>query len=213
MSALRRTPPTRHELRRVERRLERVRTATELLVRKRRALVNELFRTAGPVLDDRQQIEARSAEASAALREAEAVHGHTRLRALALPGREIEVELRPVEIWGVPSAEIVDHDPVRRSVADRAMAAGSAGPAVAAAADGFETLTEAVLEAASRELLIRRLVRALEETSQRIHLLERRLAPALSSEMDRIEATLEEREREDQMRYRRLLEHGDGTLG
>jgi H(+)-transporting ATP synthase subunit D len=194
----------------VEIRLQRVRTATGLLLRKRQALVNELFRVADSALEDREAIEARSASASAALRAAEASHVHARLRALALPGREIEVQLRPIETWGVPSAEIVDHDPVRRAVADRAMAAGSAGPAVVAAAEGFETLTETVLEAAARELLIRRLARALEETSQRIHLLERRLAPALSAEIHRIQATLEEREREDQLRHRRLMEREEG---
>lgn len=212
MSTTRRTPPTRHELRHLQRRLERVSTATGLLLRKRQALVSELFRVAGSALEDREEIEARSAAASAALRAAEAGHVHAHLRALALPGREVEVELRPVETWGVPSAEIVDHDPVRRAIADRAMAAGSAGPAVVAAAEGFEALTEMVLEAAARELLIRRLARALEETSQRINLLERRLSPSLAAEIRRIDATLEEREREDQLRYRRLLEQGDAPL-
>jgi vacuolar-type H+-ATPase subunit D/Vma8 len=52
--ALRRTPATRHALLRVGRRLERVRSAAELLRRKRSALVNELFLTARPVLDARE---------------------------------------------------------------------------------------------------------------------------------------------------------------
>jgi V/A-type H+/Na+-transporting ATPase subunit D len=199
-----RSAPTRHELRRVARRLERVRTASALLLRKRRALVTELFRMAGAALDARQEIEVHAVSAAAALRHAEGAQGHPLLRALGLPAREIEVALRPTETWGVASAEIVDHTPVRRSVVDRAMAAGSAGPAVAAAAERFEILTERVLEAASREILIRRLARALEETSRRVNLLERRVGPALAGEIRRIEATLEEREREDQLRYRRL---------
>lgn len=67
-------------------------------------------------------------------------------------------------------------------------------------------MTELLLDTASREIPIRRLARALAETSRRVNLLERRVAPRLTAEMTRIEATLEERERQEQLRYRRLLE-------
>ncbi|MBW2292997.1 MAG: hypothetical protein JRG94_11915 [Deltaproteobacteria bacterium] len=67
-------------------------------------------------------------------------------------------------------------------------------------------MTELLLDTASREILIRRLARALAETSRRVNLLERRVAPGLTAEATRIEATLEEREREEQLRYRRLMD-------
>jgi H(+)-transporting ATP synthase subunit D len=211
MSAPRRTPPTRHALLRARRRLSRVRAAAALLARKRTALVNELFRTAKPLLDAREAIEWQSALSFAALLHAEADRGSPLLRALSLPEREIHVELRPAEVWGLPAAEIVDHDPVRRAADDRGMAVGSAGPATAATAEAFERLTELLLDAASRELLIRRLARALAETSRRVNLLERRVAPRLENELGRIAFTLEEREREEQLRTRRLLERSSRT--
>jgi H(+)-transporting ATP synthase subunit D len=207
---LRRTPPTRHALLRMGRRLERVRTAAELLSRKRSALVNELFRTARPVLDAREAIEWQAAVAYAALLHAAADRGHPTLHALSIPLRELGVELRPTEAWGLPGAEIVARDAVRRSGNERGAALGAAGPAPAAAAGEFEALTELLLDAASRELLIRRLAHALAETSRRVNLLERRVAPQLSSEMKRIASTLEEREREEQLRYRRLLDRPRG---
>ncbi|MBW2231859.1 MAG: hypothetical protein JRG92_12810 [Deltaproteobacteria bacterium] len=43
-------------------------------------------------------------------------------------------------------------------------------------------------------------------TSRRVNLLESRVAPGLASEMKRIGSTLERREREEQLRYRRRLE-------
>ena len=209
MSARRCTPPTRHNLLRVRRRLERVRTAAELLTRKRSALVNELFRTAKPVLDAREAAEWQAAIAFSALLHAQADRGQPLLRALALPEHEIHVDLRLTESWGLPAADIVGHDPVRRAPADRGVACGSAGPAAVSAASEFEALTELLLDTASRELLIRRLARALAETSRRVNLLERRVAPGLAAEMTRIESTLEEREREEQLRYRRLLDRTD----
>jgi V/A-type H+-transporting ATPase subunit D len=206
MRPLRRTPPTRHELLRVARRLEHVRSASELLTRKRRALVNELFLIARPVLEAREAIEWQAAVAFTALLHAEADRGQPLLRALSLPTRELRVELRRTEVWGLPGAEIVAHDPVRRSASERGVVSGSAGPAVAAATAEFELLTALLLDFASRELLIRRLASALAETSRRVNLLDRRIKPGLASEMARIESTLAEREREDQLRYRRLLE-------
>jgi H(+)-transporting ATP synthase subunit D len=205
VSALRRSPPTRHALLRVRRRLERVRTAAELLTRKRKALVSELFRTARPVLDAREAIEWQSAFAYAVLLQAEADRGSSLLAAFARPIREIGVELTHEMVWGLPCAEIVAHDPVRRAASERSILPGASGPAAVAAADAFERLTQLLLDATSRELRIRRLAHALAETSRRVNLLERRVAPTLADEMARIESTLEEREREEQLRYRRLL--------
>jgi V/A-type H+-transporting ATPase subunit D len=206
VSSLRRTPPTRHALLRVGRRLERVRTAAELLTRKRSALVNELFRTARPVLDAREAIEWQAAVAYSTLLHAEADRGHALLHAFSMPMRELQVELRPTQAWGLAGAAIVARDRVRRSAVERSAAPGPAGPAATATATEFEVLTELLLDAASRELLIRRLAHALAETSRRVNLLENRVAPRLASEIKRIGSTLEEREREEQLRYRRLLE-------
>jgi vacuolar-type H+-ATPase subunit D/Vma8 len=191
---------------RVRRRLDRVRAAARLLTRKRGALVNELFRTARPVLDSREAIAWQAAVAYGALLQSEGDRGHLLLSALALPLREIDVELRFTEAWGLPSAEVVGHDPIRREAAERGVSVGAAGPAATVAADQFERLTVLILDSASRELLIRRLAHALAETSRRVNLLERRVGPELASESRRIESILEEREREDQLRYRRLLE-------
>jgi len=209
VSALRRTPPTRHNLLRIRRRLERVSTAAELLTRKRSGLVNELFRAAKPVLAGREAAEWQAAVAFSALLYAQADRGQPLLQALALPAHEIHVDLRLTEAWGLSGAEIVGHDPVRRAPSEREVATGSAGPAAAATASEFEALTELLLDTASRELLIRRLARALAETSRRVNLLERRVVPGLGTEMTRIESTLEEREREEQLRYRRLLDRPD----
>jgi len=190
---------------RLRKRLERVETAAALLTRKRKALVNELFRAARPALEAREAIDWQAMVAWAALLQAESDRGQPLLRALATPMRELQVELRETEALGLPGAEIVGHDPVRRHPADRGVAVGPSGPAVAAAAAELEALTELLLDTASRELLIRRLARSLEQTSRRVNLLERRVAPGLEIEMKRIDSALEEREREEQLRYRRLL--------
>lgn len=205
MTATRRSAATRTALLRLRRRLERVHTAAELLTRKRRALVSELFRAARPVLDSREAVEWQSAVAYASLLQAEAERGGPLLDAFAQPVREIGIELAEHEIWGLPSAEIVTHDPVRRSAAARGFPTGASGPAAVATADAFERLTQLLLDGTGRELRIRRIAHALAETSRRVNLLDRRVRPAIERQLTRIGATLEEREREEQLRYRRLL--------
>lgn len=197
--------PTRYNLIRARRRLRRVEKGTDLLTRKRRALVTKLFRLAGPAVDAREKV-ARAAEAAyPILLRALAEHGAADLDAIGWPRREVEVELRPAKVWGTGVAEIVDRTPVRRTQAARDAAPGSTGPAAAMAADRFEALVELLLDAAGREMLIRRLGEALSHTSRQLNTLEQRVAPELEAQIARTRSILDEREREEHARIQQLL--------
>ena len=69
----------------------------------------------------------------------------------------------------------------------------------------FERLADLLLDAAPREMLIRRLGEALAQTSRQVNTLERRLAPALRAEVTGMRRTLDEREREERLRLKQLL--------
>ncbi len=199
-----RLPPTRLNLIRAERRLERVEKGAALLRRKREALVTELFRLARPAAGARKQIEEGARRGYARLLTALAARGRAGLRPLAWPERDLQIEIRAAQIWGVPVATITSRPTLVRSVAARTVAPPSAGPAVAAAAGEFERLTEMLLDAATREMLIRRLGEALARASRQVHTLERRLTPELELQMATVRRTLEEREREEHLRLKHL---------
>ena len=199
-----RLAPTRLNLIRAERRLERVRRGAALLRRKREALVSELFKLARPAADARRQIEEGSRRGYELLLWALALHGRAGLRALAWPERDLTVEIDSAQVWGVPVASIVPRPPLTRTIGARGNAPGTAGPTVVAAAAEFERLTELLLDAATREMLIRRLGEALSQTSRQVHTLERRVAPSLLGQMGSVRRTLEEREREEHLRLRHL---------
>ena len=55
-----------------------------------------------------------------------------------------------------------------------------------------------------REMLLQRLGQALAQTSRQVNTLERRLTPGLTSQVLRVRRTLEEREREEHFRLRRM---------
>jgi H(+)-transporting ATP synthase subunit D len=196
--------PTRLGLLRGRRRLARLLEGTALLRRKREALVTELFRLARPALDARAAITRCSTTAYPALLRALAVRGATGLRASACPVKDMRLEIRPGQVWGIPVSDIVRRPPLVRGVMARATAPTAIGPAATAAAREFEILGDLLLEAAPREMLLQRLGVALAQTSRQVNTLERRIAPALRSRVAAIIRTLEEREREEHSRLRHI---------
>jgi V/A-type H+-transporting ATPase subunit D len=197
--------PTRQNLLGLERRLERVAKGTALLRRKREALVAELFRLARPAATARASIADRAATAYPLLLGALADQGYTGLRALGWPGREVLVDVRPAQIWGIPVSELLRRPPIRRTLAARGTPPPSVDPVTGAAATAFEELTEMLLEAANREALLHRLAEALSRTSRQVNTLEHRLGPELKTQRAGIRRTLDEREREEHLRLQRLL--------
>lgn len=196
--------PTRMNLLRAARRLARVRKGVQLLRRKREALVTELFRIARPAADARAQIEQRTRRAYPALLRALSLHGQAGLVALGWPARDVSVTIEAGSVWGIPVARLIDRRPLVRSTLARGTAPGSTGPAAAAAASEFENLTDLLLDAAPREMLLRRLGEALARTSRQVNTLERRLAPQLAGAIAGVRSALEEREREEHVRLQRL---------
>ena len=198
-------PPPGPNLLRHRRRLERVRKGIDLLTRKRQALVAELFRVATPAIEARSRVDASAERAYPALLGAAAVHGAGGIEAMGWPSRQVEVELTLTESWGVASGAVQRLTPVRRTVEARGQAPPLTGPAAATAAGEFEPMLELLLDAATTELLLRRLAEALARTSRQVNTLEHRVAPGLSGEIRRVRALLEEREREDHTRLKHLL--------
>jgi V/A-type H+-transporting ATPase subunit D len=206
-----RTPATRSELLRARRRLERVERGVALLTRKRRALAAELFRVATPAIEARSRATAAVARAAPALATAVAARGVGGLEAMGWPTRELEVDVGIREVWGTTTGRVERLSPVRRSWAGRALSPGFAGPATAEAVTEFETLVELLLDAASTELLLRRLAEALTRTSRQVNTLERRVTPEVAAVVRRVRGLLDEREREDHARLKHLMERRTKT--
>ena len=204
MSSARGGAPTRQNLLRSRRRLERVSKGVSLLRRKREALVAELFRIARPAADQRVSIADRAAHAYPALLAALAAQGATGLRIIGWPSRELRVEIRPASVWGIPISELLQRPPIRRSLAARGTPPGSTGTAPVSTATEFELLIELLLDAANRETLLRRLGEAVSRTSRQVNTLERRVGPDLGQRITLIRRALDEREREEHLRLSRV---------
>jgi H(+)-transporting ATP synthase subunit D len=194
------TPATRQNLLGGIRQLDQVNRGMSLLRRKREALVSELFKLARPAAEHRRTIAERAEAAWPLLVGALAQEGLAGIRAFGWPYRELKAEMRSGNVWGIPVAEILQRTPVRRTFAARGTPPGAASAEVIRAASAFEDLTDALLEAAGREALLRRLGEALAQTSRQVNTLEQQVTPQLTRRISDMRRTLEEREREDRVR-------------
>jgi V/A-type H+-transporting ATPase subunit D len=198
-------PATRSNLLRYARRLEQVRKGAALLNRKRQALVAELFARARPAVTSREAIDAQARRAWSLLWFALSSTGSDGLAPLGWPTREIDVQLKEVELWGIRSAELVNGPTLIRSLAARGLLPGPGEASSHEAARAFEALLEQVLEAAPREHAMRSLGQALSQTTRRVNTLEQRVAVRLAADLSDIQRALSEREREEHLRIKHLI--------
>ncbi|MEW5738934.1 MAG: V-type ATP synthase subunit D [Myxococcota bacterium] len=200
-----RASATRSTLVRFRRRLEQVRKGAALLKRKRESLVEELFKRARPAVTTREAIEQKARAAWRSYWAALSEHGADALTPQGWPTRQVTVDLEPFELWGLKAVALSKKPQVVRSIAARGVLPGSDGAAAQVAAHDFEALVEALLDAAPQEHVMRRLGQALARTTRLVNTLEQRVAVKLAKDLSTIRRTLEEREREEHLRLKRLI--------
>lgn len=205
MSTGARAAATRSNVVRLRRRLGQVEKGATLLRKKREALVAALFARAKGAVDSRRAIDEQARVAYLALLEALAAVGGAELGPLAWPTREVTVDLDPREVFGIRGVELAAPPQLVRTVAARGAVAGQGDAASSGAAEAFERLLEQLLAAAPEELFMRRIGHALAHATRLVNTLEQRVATSLSHDLATMRRTLEEREREEQLRLKRIV--------
>ncbi len=199
-----RAAATRSSLLRCRRRLEQVQKGTALLKRKRESLVDELFARARTAVTSREAIDAQARQAWHSLWTALSAHGSDALTPMGWPRREVDIDLSAAELWGLTMVALARRPSLVRSIAARGVLAGPGEAASQEAARNFEVLLEQLLDAAPQEDVMRRLGRALARTTRLVNTLEQRVSVRLTADLAGIRRTLDEREREEHLRIKRL---------
>jgi V/A-type H+-transporting ATPase subunit D len=182
----------------------------QLLEDKRHELMKELRRTAEAVLEEADALERAAASAREALSVAEALDGPEALRSAALVAEgDASLAVTTVSIMGIPVPEI-EHRPWVRPRVRRGYALSATSPRIDAVAEGFEHELDLVVQVAAGEVRLSRLAAEIRATTRRVNALEQLVIPGLERERDAIRMALDEREREDQFRLRRLRRRRSG---
>ena len=195
--------PTRMELLALKERRELAARGYELLREKQDALVREFFTILSEAKKHREEMETTINEAFASLMEAKLVEGGTKLEELALGAKsflDFDVETRNLMGVSVPIFRIThqaDQPRIHYSLAGTSAAVDKAAQKVRMALDKVVRLAEV-------EATVKRLAGEIEKTKRRVNALNYVVLPRINNTIRYIELMLEEQEREDLFRMKRV---------
>jgi len=196
--------PTRTELLTRRAQIRLARQGADLLKGKREALVREFIAELKRFVAEREAMSRTLAAAVQALMRCLALDGREAVASVALAARRaVEVELEEKNIWGLRVSQATSDYHARPAGGHRHSAIG-ASARIEDATERFEETLESLLRVAPLDRKMRRLAEEIRKTTRRVNALEQRLLPALQSEVAYIRAVLDQREREDIFRLKRL---------
>lgn len=175
-----------------------------LLKNKRDALVKEFFTMVREMFSFRDELDERVRNAANTLNLALGIDGPHVVRSVGMSTRrEISLSVERRNIWGIRVPELEKRSVVR-SVMARGYGIHTVSSRIDEAARSFEGILNLIITMASNEVKVKRLGDEIRKTTRRVNALEQVVIPALKEQSRFIESTLEEREREDLFRLKRL---------
>ncbi|TQD26401.1 V-type ATP synthase subunit D [Methanolobus vulcani] len=196
--------PTRSELIEIKKKIKLSQSGHKLLKMKRDGLILEFFEILSKAKDVRSELDAAYEEASRKIGIANAVDGTITVKstAFALKSKP-EIELESRNIMGVVVPKI-ESSSVKKSINERGYGILGTSSYTDEAADAYENLVEKIILAAEIETTMKKLLDDIEKTKRRVNALEFKVIPELQEAMVFIRLRLEEMERENTFRLKRI---------
>lgn len=197
--------PTRMELLRLRRREQLAVKGHDLLREKRDALIAEFLDVVSEVRDARMVAEAKLKEAFEYLIIAQAGLGVEEVRQLSLmSAQEIPMDFSMRSIMGVNVPLIDIPGELSREVTQRGYGFMDSSSAVDSCAKRFEEAIAKIIKLAELEEAVRNLAGEVEKTKRRVNALEYVMIPRLKTTRKYIQMRLEEMERENFTRLKKI---------
>ena len=196
--------PTRMELLKLKKRVKLADKGYELLREKRDALISELMGVIREYKDAREKVEENLKIAFYNLLMAEVLMGSSDLEQISgITTRDIALEFATKNIMGVsiPIMKIAD---VVRKINERGYGLLSTTAKLDDAARSFEESLLSIVKLAEAEESLRRIALEVEKTKRRVNALEYIVIPRLRATVKHIEMRMEEIERENFLRLKKI---------
>ena len=195
---------TRSELLAKKHQIVLARQGRDLLKEKRNALLKELMRTAERVMHHSNELEQSVDKSLIALARANALDGPEVVQSAAFAARgQVPIAVSGVTIMGV-SVPLIEEKRVTRGPLDRGYSLATVSSRIETVAETFEEQLDQIIELATSEMRLRRLAEEIGRTTRRVNALDNILIPRLVTEREFIQGVLEERERENLFRLKRI---------
>jgi V/A-type H+-transporting ATPase subunit D len=196
--------PTRMELMRLKAQIRLAEQGRDLLRQKMDALIQEFFRILSTVSESRDELEQVSRAADLALMIAEAVDDPVTLRSASFATRRsITVDISGKNIMGVP-VPVIEKKRVSKSMLERGYGIITTSARIDETAERYELELDLLIKLAEIETAMRRLGTEIQMNRRRVNALEQILIPELKSQAKYIKNAIEEREREDLFRLKKV---------
>jgi V/A-type H+-transporting ATPase subunit D len=197
--------PTRTELIAIKRKIALYDRGYKLLKMKRDGLVLEFFNILSKARDIRSKIIADYKKAEEKLVIATGVDGETSVRSAAFARREDpKVTMGSKNVMGTLVPTTLQSATVKRRIDKRGYGVIGMSVRIDEATDAYEQLVEDIIVAAELETTLRRLIEEIEKNKRIVNALEFRILPELRKNESFIRTRLEEMERENVFRLKRI---------
>ncbi len=201
---IREIQPTRSELLEVTKKIRLTKNGHKILKLKRDGLILEFFNILDQAKDLRQEIAKQYVQAREKIAIAGAVDGVIAVRSAAYALTvHPEIQLRSRNLMGVVVPEIKSSRIVA-PLDERGYGIIGTSPRIDEAADAYEKLVETVVKAAELETTMKKLLEEIERTKRRVNALEFKVLPELEEIERFIRFRLEEMERDNIFRLKRI---------
>jgi len=196
--------PTRSELIQLKKRIQLSERGHKLLKMKRDGLIIEFFKILNQARNVRTELDAAFLKAEEKINLASAVNGMVAVRSVAFTAKESpEIRLSGKNIMGVVVPKISSTG-VKKTLLERGYGIIGTNSYIDETADAYEDLVEKIITAAELETTMKRLLNEIEKTKRRVNALEFKVIPELVAAMKFIRFALEEMERENTFRLKRV---------
>jgi len=197
--------PTRTELIAIKRKIALYDRGHKLLKMKRDGLVLEFFNILSKARDIRSKIIADYTKAEEKLIIATGVDGETAVHSAAFARRDDpKVTMGSKNVMGTLVPTTLESATVKRRIDQRGYGIIGMSVRIDEAADGYEQLVEDIIIAAELETTLRKLLEEIEKNKRIVNALEFRILPELKKNESFIRTRLEEMERENVFRLKRI---------
>jgi V/A-type H+-transporting ATPase subunit D len=202
--AIRDIKPTRSELIGLKRKIILSEKGYNILKMKRDGLILEFFNVLERAKTTQEELQDKYRKAARMSDLANTVEGSISLKAAAFSVKETpSITLIPKNVMGVVVPKI-EASKVRKGLFDRGYGLLATSSVMDETATAYEELVDAIVRSAEIETTMKRLLDEIESTKRRVNALEFKVIPELTAARDFIKMRLDEMEREELFRLKKI---------
>jgi len=196
--------PTRSELLKLKRQIKLAKSGHSLLKKKRDGLIMEFFELLKEAKSVRSELASAFSKANEKINIARIIHTDLKLHSMSLAIKNTpSIVLETKNIMGVRVPKIGGQK-VRKGLKDRGIGALGSTKLIDDVTTHYEDVVEKVIKVAEAETAMKRLLSEIEKTKRRVNALEFSRIPAMEEAQKFITLRLEEMERENVFRLKRI---------